>query len=147
MNHYEDNDSSDTITSSPPGAAGFRSSRLNWNKDHDYEESSRKGNETSLDADWTDERTDFILNRYDEYITEFGPMKTLKQKKYRWKAIASELNQAFGIKKSASQVENRFQTILRRKLQSHAYVFRPPRWKGKAQRHKDRQDLVKAILK
>lgn len=56
-----------------------------------------------------------ILDKYDEYISDVGPMKRFKVKRRMWEEITNDINNTLSIKRTAQQVENRFKTILKRK--------------------------------
>lgn len=66
-------------------------------------------------TEWGEEMTRMLLDKYQEYMAEVGPMKTFKTKKKMWECISTAINQTFNVKKNPQQVENRFKTILKRK--------------------------------
>ncbi|KAF5278249.1 hypothetical protein FQR65_LT15738 [Abscondita terminalis] len=72
-------------------------------------EAATKSNE------WNDAETIFLLNDYESYVSQVGPMKRFKTKKAMWMKIADNLNIAHNIKRTGVQVENRYKTVLKRK--------------------------------
>ncbi|KAF5278533.1 hypothetical protein FQR65_LT15646 [Abscondita terminalis] len=64
---------------------------------------------------WGEQATKLLLDKYETYLPLVGPLKRFKKKKNLWIAIAEDLENILNIKKSASQCENRYKTVLKRK--------------------------------
>lgn len=72
-------------------------------------------NETTV---WCDESTRLLLDKYEQYLPLIGPMKQFKSKKAMWIQISNDILTELNIERSAVQCENRYKTILKRKIQS-----------------------------
>lgn len=72
-------------------------------------------NNKSLKESWSEEETKFILDRYETYLSNVGPMKRFKTKKEMWSQITLDLKEQLHIQKDSAQIENRYKTVLRRK--------------------------------
>lgn len=78
-------------------------------------ELSEEQTEEKNSNEWSESMTRTVLDKYDEYIGDVGPMKKFRTKKRMWEFMAEELNNMFENNKTAQQVENRFKTVLKRK--------------------------------
>jgi len=67
---------------------------------------------------WCDESTRLLLDKYEQYLPLIGPMKQFKSKKVMWIQISNDILTELNIERSAVQCENRYKTILKRKVQS-----------------------------
>lgn len=67
---------------------------------------------------WCDDSTKLLLDKYEQYLALVGPMKQFKCKKAMWMQIAEDIKTEINIVRSATQCENRYKTILKRKNQS-----------------------------
>lgn len=56
-----------------------------------------------------------LLDLYEKYLPNIGPMKTFKTKKHMWNKIVELINQRFHTNKTGVQAENRYKTLLKRK--------------------------------
>lgn len=64
---------------------------------------------------WTDSATSFILDKYETYLFDIGPMKKFKTKKLMWSQISADMMKMLNISKTPLQIENRYKTVLKRK--------------------------------
>jgi hypothetical protein len=64
---------------------------------------------------WTDSATSFILDKYETYLSDIGPMKRFKTKRLMWLQISADMIKMLNISKSPLQIENRYKTVLKRK--------------------------------
>ncbi|XP_077269098.1 uncharacterized protein LOC143901035 [Temnothorax americanus] len=64
---------------------------------------------------WSDAATSFILDKYETYLSDIGPMKKFKTKKLMWTQISADMMKMLNISKTSLQIENRFKTVLKRK--------------------------------
>lgn len=77
--------------------------------------STSSGNSSSNEKnEWSAGDTKFVLDRYEMYLPEIGPMKRFRTKKHMWRQIADDMAKS-GVFRTAIQVENRYKTVLRRK--------------------------------
>lgn len=67
---------------------------------------------------WCEESTRFLLDKYEQYLPVVGPMKQFKCKKSMWMQISNDIATELNIVRSSVQCENRYKTILKRKMQS-----------------------------
>ncbi|KYQ56417.1 hypothetical protein ALC60_04657 [Trachymyrmex zeteki] len=67
---------------------------------------------------WCDKSTRLLLDKYEQYLPLIGPMKQFKNKKLMWIQISNDILTQLNIERSAVQCENRYKTILKRKMQS-----------------------------
>lgn len=65
--------------------------------------------------EWSDEQTRYILDKYYEYLAEVGPLKKFRLKKNMWAQIAKEINEKYNSCKTATKIENRYKTVMKRK--------------------------------
>lgn len=64
---------------------------------------------------WTDNETKFILDQYEAYVGQVGPMKKFRNKKAMWRGISLNLMKDMQVTRDCVQVENRYKTCLKRK--------------------------------
>ncbi|GLV33441.1 hypothetical protein CBL_20180 [Carabus blaptoides fortunei] len=67
------------------------------------------------DAEWKISETKVLLDKYENYLSQVGPMKKFKTKRIMWKKISADLKEIFNVEKTDLQCENRYKTILKRK--------------------------------
>ncbi|XP_031350885.1 uncharacterized protein LOC116176441 [Photinus pyralis] len=72
-------------------------------------------NDTAQDNRWSDEETKYLLDQYQINLNNIGPKKKFKNKKALWNFLSCLLTKKFNINRSATQVESRYKTVLRRK--------------------------------
>lgn len=70
------------------------------------------------DPEWDDFASKLLLDKYNDYIANVGPFKKFKNKKSMWEKISSDILETLNIEKTDKQCENRFKTILKRKLKT-----------------------------
>lgn len=56
-----------------------------------------------------------MLDKYETYLSDIGPMKKFKTKKLMWSQISADMMKMLNISKTSLQIENRFKTVLKRK--------------------------------
>ncbi|CAH1154409.1 unnamed protein product [Phaedon cochleariae] len=66
-------------------------------------------------CDWTDAETKVLLEYYEQFMSNVGPMKKFKNKRNMWNKITDILNKKFNLQRTSIQVENRYKTVLKRK--------------------------------
>lgn len=64
---------------------------------------------------WGEKETKLLLDKYEQYLSQVGPMKKFKKKKNMWEKISEDIINILNIRKTALQCENRYKTILKRK--------------------------------
>lgn len=67
---------------------------------------------------WCEESTKLLLDKYEQYLALVGPMKQFKCKKNMWIQIAEDIKTEINIIRTATQCENQYKTILKRKNQT-----------------------------
>lgn len=82
------------------------------------ESTSTSTNERSELSTWCEESTRLLLDKYEQYLPVVGPMKQFKCKKSIWIQISNDIATELNIVRSSVQCENRYKTILKRKMQS-----------------------------
>ncbi|XP_011859950.1 PREDICTED: uncharacterized protein LOC105557346 [Vollenhovia emeryi] len=86
------------------------------NKENDATNYSQSQDCSEKSTDhWTDSATSFILDKYETYLSDIGPMKKFKTKKLMWSQISADMTKMLNISKTALQIENRYKTVLKRK--------------------------------
>ncbi|XP_018405475.1 PREDICTED: uncharacterized protein LOC108781859 [Cyphomyrmex costatus] len=86
-------------------------------QEYDQNESqSQEYKKTEKNIDyWSDSATSFLLDKYETYMLNIGPMKKFKTKKLMWAQISKDMMTILNISKTPLQIENRYKTILKRK--------------------------------
>lgn len=64
---------------------------------------------------WSDGETRLLLDGYEKYLSQVGPMKKFRNKKAMWARLAGDLLDKLGSSKSWEQCENRYKTVTKRK--------------------------------
>lgn len=64
---------------------------------------------------WTDGETKVLLDYYERYLREMGPMKRFKNYNSIFAQISRDLSETIGSTKTACQCKTRYKTILKRK--------------------------------
>ncbi|XP_036141612.1 uncharacterized protein LOC105839029 [Monomorium pharaonis] len=86
------------------------------NKENDVTNYSKSQDCSEKSTDhWTDSATSFILDKYETYLLDIGPMKKFKTKKVMWTQISVDMMKMLNIFKTPLQIENRYKTVLKRK--------------------------------
>jgi len=86
--------------------------------DTSTESTSTSTKERSELSTWCEESTRLLLDKYEQYLPLVGPMKQFKCKKSMWIQISNDIATELNIVRSSVQCENRYKTILKRKMQS-----------------------------
>ncbi|GLV46273.1 hypothetical protein CBL_21500 [Carabus blaptoides fortunei] len=60
------------------------------------------------DAEWKISETKVLLDKYENYLSQVGPMKKFKTKRIMWKKISADLKEIFNVEKTDLQCENRY---------------------------------------
>ncbi|XP_053969416.1 uncharacterized protein LOC129250871 [Anastrepha obliqua] len=63
---------------------------------------------------WSDRETRLLLDRYDSYSPEIGPMGKIRNKKEMWQMISEEIEG-----RTAKQCEERFKTVMKKRKTAH----------------------------
>lgn len=66
-------------------------------------------------CEWTEGETKLMLDYYEQYFPQVGPMKKFRNKKEMFGRIAETLNKTMGITRTGEQCCSRFKTVIRRK--------------------------------
>lgn len=66
-------------------------------------------------CEWTAGETKLMLDYYEQYFAQVGPMKKFRNKKEMFARIAENLNKTMGITRTGEQCCSRFKTVIRRK--------------------------------
>jgi len=77
-----------------------------------------KSDTSQCEIEWNSDETKLLLDKYEEYLKEVGPMKKFKTKKVMWKQISLDIERILNRKKTEVQCQNRFKNILKRKKQA-----------------------------
>ncbi|XP_011858505.1 PREDICTED: uncharacterized protein LOC105556053 [Vollenhovia emeryi] len=86
------------------------------NKENDGTHSKFESEHVDKSCDfWTNSATSFMLDKYETYLGNIGPMKRFKTKKQMWLQISKDMTEMLNISKTPIQIENRYKTILKRK--------------------------------
>ncbi|XP_049522164.1 DDRGK domain-containing protein 1-like [Dermacentor silvarum] len=76
---------------------------------------SQRTSRRSAACEWTEGETKLMLDYYEQYFPQVGPMKKFRNKKEMFGRIAENLNKTMGITRTGEQCCSRFKTVIRRK--------------------------------
>ncbi|KAL1485784.1 hypothetical protein MTO96_047215 [Rhipicephalus appendiculatus] len=72
-------------------------------------------------CEWTAGETKLLLDYYQQYFAQIGPMKKFKNKKLMFAKIAANITEAIGAQKTGEQCCSRYKTVMRRKRSAAAH--------------------------
>ncbi|XP_049268507.1 E3 ubiquitin-protein ligase BRE1A [Rhipicephalus sanguineus] len=72
-------------------------------------------------CEWTAGETKLLLDYYQQYFSQIGPMKKFKNKKSMFGRIAANITEAVGVPKTGDQCCSRYKTVMRRKRSAAAH--------------------------
>ncbi|KAH8032950.1 hypothetical protein HPB51_004141 [Rhipicephalus microplus] len=72
-------------------------------------------------CEWTAGETKLLLEYYQQYFSQIGPMKKFKNKKAMFAKIAADNTEAVGVPKTGDQCCSRYKTVMRRKRSAAAH--------------------------
>ncbi|XP_075742792.1 uncharacterized protein LOC119160051 [Rhipicephalus microplus] len=75
-------------------------------------EHSQKSEQRSTGCEWTAEETKLLLDYYQQYFSQIGPMKKFKNKKAMFANIAANITKAAGVPKTGHQCCSRYKTVM-----------------------------------
>ncbi|XP_025154752.1 uncharacterized protein LOC112588587 isoform X1 [Harpegnathos saltator] len=82
----------------------------NESQSQEYDKKGKKSSDY-----WSNSGTSFLLDKYETYMSDIGPMKKFKTKKLMWAQISKDMLTMLDVLKTPLQVENRYKTVLKRK--------------------------------
>ncbi|XP_075738459.1 uncharacterized protein LOC142783776 [Rhipicephalus microplus] len=84
-------------------------------------EHSQKSEQRSTGCEWTARETKLLLDYYQQYFSQIGPMKKFKNKKAMFAKIAANITEAVGVPETGDQCCSRYKTVMRRKRSAAAH--------------------------
>ncbi|XP_037279277.1 uncharacterized protein LOC119172327 [Rhipicephalus microplus] len=84
-------------------------------------EHSQMSEQRSTGCEWTAGETKLLLEYYQQYFSQIGPMKKFKNKKAMFAKIAADITEAVGVPKTGDQCCIRYKTVMRRKRSAAAH--------------------------
>ncbi|XP_064479749.1 uncharacterized protein LOC135393163 [Ornithodoros turicata] len=75
----------------------------------------QKSTNRSPACEWTSGETKLMLDYYEQYFPQVGPMKKFKNKKHMFARIAANICEALGVQRTGDQCCRRYKTIIKRK--------------------------------